>query len=40
MHQVAELVPKHHGRTKKQEPAATSTAAGPSKSGKSGKKKK
>ncbi|KAJ0971476.1 hypothetical protein J5N97_019435 [Dioscorea zingiberensis] len=39
MHQVAELVPKHHGRTKKQEPAATSTA-GPSKSGKGGKKKK
>ncbi|KAH7658040.1 signal recognition particle subunit SRP19 protein [Dioscorea alata] len=40
MHQVAELVPKHHGRTtKKQEPAANSTA-GPSKSGKSGKKKK
>ncbi|XP_010266585.1 PREDICTED: signal recognition particle 19 kDa protein [Nelumbo nucifera] len=35
---VAELVPKHHGRTKKQEPA-TSTA-GPSKSGKGGKKKK
>ncbi|KAM0945786.1 putative signal recognition particle, SRP19 subunit [Dioscorea sansibarensis] len=39
MHQVAELVPKHHGRTKKQEAVATSTA-GPSKSGKSGKKKK
>ncbi|KAM0939525.1 putative signal recognition particle, SRP19 subunit [Dioscorea sansibarensis] len=40
MHQVAELVPKHHGRmTKKQEPSANSIA-GPSKSGKSGKKKK
>uniref|UniRef100_A0A0D9WZQ7 Signal recognition particle 19 kDa protein n=2 Tax=Leersia perrieri TaxID=77586 RepID=A0A0D9WZQ7_9ORYZ len=37
--QIAELVPKHHGRTKKQEPAASS-AAGTSKGGKSGKKKK
>ena len=34
MHHVAELVPRHAGRTKKQEPA-TSTAAG-SKSGKGG----
>ncbi|XP_072965175.1 signal recognition particle 19 kDa protein-like [Typha angustifolia] len=39
MFRVAELVPKHHGRTKKQEPAATSTT-GPSKSSKGGKKKK
>eukprot|EP00262_Sarcandra_glabra_P000472 TRINITY_DN10555_c0_g1_i1.p1 TRINITY_DN10555_c0_g1~~TRINITY_DN10555_c0_g1_i1.p1 ORF type:complete len:139 (-),score=28.26 TRINITY_DN10555_c0_g1_i1:117-533(-) len=42
MLQVAELVPRHHGRTKKQEPAATS-AAGPSSNkagGKAGKKKK
>uniref|UniRef100_A0A0D9WGF0 Signal recognition particle 19 kDa protein n=1 Tax=Leersia perrieri TaxID=77586 RepID=A0A0D9WGF0_9ORYZ len=36
--QIAELVPKHHGRTKKQEPAASS-AAGTSKGGKGGKKK-
>ncbi|XP_074567524.1 signal recognition particle 19 kDa protein-like [Curcuma longa] len=40
MVRVAELIPKHHGRTKKQEPANTSTAAGSSKSGKGGKKKK
>ncbi|PIA49247.1 hypothetical protein AQUCO_01300237v1 [Aquilegia coerulea] len=47
MLQVAELVPRHHGRTKKQEPTPTSTA-GPSKSGvgaskaggKGGRKKK
>ncbi|KAF9594778.1 hypothetical protein IFM89_034761 [Coptis chinensis] len=32
MLQVAELLPRHAGRTKKQEPATTSTA-GPSKSG-------
>lgn len=37
MIQIAELVPKHHGRTKKQEPAAST--AGTSK-GKGGKKKK
>lgn len=36
---VAELVPRHPGRTKKQEPA-TSAAAGSSKSGKGGKKKR
>ncbi|CAK9167290.1 unnamed protein product [Ilex paraguariensis] len=36
---VAELVPRHPGRTKKQEPTSTSTAA-PSKSGKGGKKKR
>ncbi|KAJ4770252.1 Signal recognition particle 19 kDa protein [Rhynchospora pubera] len=41
MVQIAELVPKHHGRTKKQEAASSSTStAGPSKSGKHGKKKK
>ncbi|CAL9057492.1 unnamed protein product [Musa banksii] len=41
MLRVAELIPKHHGRTKKQEPANTSTATvGPSKSGKGGKKKR
>jgi hypothetical protein len=27
MIQIAELVPKHHGRTKKQEPAASSSTA-------------
>jgi len=39
---VAEMVPKHHGRTKKQETASTTTAtAGPSnKSGKGGKKRR
>ncbi|XP_050216064.1 signal recognition particle 19 kDa protein [Mercurialis annua] len=36
---VAELVPRHPGRTKKQEPASTSNA-GTSKSGKGGKKKR
>ncbi|KAF5728574.1 signal recognition particle 19 kDa protein-like [Tripterygium wilfordii] len=36
---VAELVPKHPGRTKKQESVSTS-AAGTSKSGKGGKKKR
>ncbi|XP_077229642.1 signal recognition particle 19 kDa protein-like [Tasmannia lanceolata] len=41
MVKVAEMVPRHHGRTKKQEPSTTSTATtGPSKSGKSGRKKK
>ncbi|XP_078150096.1 signal recognition particle 19 kDa protein-like [Carex rostrata] len=45
MLQIAQLVPKHHGRTKKQETAGSSSAAGaagagPSKSGKHGKKKK
>ncbi|KAL7263161.1 hypothetical protein ACSBR1_001355 [Camellia fascicularis] len=41
MLRIAELVPRHPGRTKKQEPAATSTSgAGPSKSGKGGKKKR
>ncbi|RWV86274.1 hypothetical protein BHE74_00042003 [Ensete ventricosum] len=40
MLRIAELIPKHHGRTKKQEPVSTSTAAGPSKSGKGGRKKK
>ncbi|MED6175504.1 signal recognition particle 19kDa [Stylosanthes scabra] len=38
---VAEMVPKHHGRTKKQEAAATTSNAGPSnKSGKGGKKRR
>nr|GMC99932.1 signal recognition particle 19 kDa protein [Ipomoea batatas] len=36
---VAELVPRHPNRTKKQEPASSSTA-GPSKSGKGGKKRR
>ncbi|XP_051114599.1 signal recognition particle 19 kDa protein-like isoform X1 [Andrographis paniculata] len=36
---VAELVPRHPGRTKKQEPPSTS-ATGGSKSGKGGKKKR
>lgn len=38
MIRVAELVPRHPGRTKKQEPASTSS--GPAKSGKHGKKKR
>ncbi|XP_068654467.1 signal recognition particle 19 kDa protein [Aristolochia californica] len=41
MLRVAELVPKHHGRTsKKQEPLASSSTGQSSKSGKGGKKKK
>lgn len=41
MHCVAELVPRHPGRNKKQEPVAASTSgAGPAKSGKGGKKKR
>ncbi|KAI8561948.1 hypothetical protein RHMOL_Rhmol04G0380900 [Rhododendron molle] len=41
MHCIAELVPRHPGRTKKQEPAAASASgAGPAKSGKGGKKKR
>ncbi|CAM0946271.1 unnamed protein product [Alopecurus aequalis] len=38
MIQIAELVPKHHGRTKKQEPAASSSTAPTSKSKKKNKK--
>jgi len=40
---VAELVPKHHGRSKKQEPsgsASGSSSAAAAKSGKGGKKRK
>ncbi|RLM80561.1 signal recognition particle 19 kDa protein-like [Panicum miliaceum] len=40
MLQVAELVPKHLGRTKKQEPASNSSSTAPSKPGKGGRKKK
>ncbi|GAU16724.1 hypothetical protein TSUD_199660 [Trifolium subterraneum] len=42
MLRVAEMVPKHHGRTKKQETASTSTttAGSSSKSGKGGKKRR
>ncbi|KAA8515985.1 hypothetical protein F0562_019164 [Nyssa sinensis] len=42
MLRVAELVPRHPGRTKKQEPAAAASTSGtgPSKSGKGGKKKR
>ncbi|KAJ6814204.1 signal recognition particle 19 kDa protein isoform X1 [Iris pallida] len=40
MLQVAELVPRHPGRAKKQEPVNASTTSGPSRSGKGGKKKK
>lgn len=40
MIRVAELVPRHPGRLKKQEPASTTSNAGPSKSGKGGKKKR
>jgi signal recognition particle subunit SRP19 len=39
MIQIAELVPKHHGRTKKQEPPSNASNVGPSKA-KGGKKKK
>jgi signal recognition particle subunit SRP19 len=37
---VAELVPRHPGRVKKQEPASTTSTARPSKSSKSGRKKR
>ena len=41
MIRVAEMVPKHHGRTKKQEVAASTSNAGASnKSGKGGKKRR
>uniref|UniRef100_A0A0D6QZ04 Signal recognition particle 19 kDa protein n=1 Tax=Araucaria cunninghamii TaxID=56994 RepID=A0A0D6QZ04_ARACU len=42
MLQVAQLVPRHHGRTKKQEqaPAGATTNAGSGKSGKGGKRRK
>jgi len=40
MIQIAELVPKHNGRTKKQESALSSSAGGSSKNTKGGKKKK
>ncbi|KAK8674645.1 hypothetical protein V6N13_032753 [Hibiscus sabdariffa] len=40
MLQVAELVPRHPGRTKKQEAPSTSSTAGSSKSGKGGRKKR
>ncbi|KAI9078334.1 hypothetical protein K1719_039710 [Acacia pycnantha] len=37
---VAEMVPRHHGRAKKQEPASTSAGTSNNKPGKSGKKKR
>ncbi|XP_047338322.1 signal recognition particle 19 kDa protein [Impatiens glandulifera] len=37
---VADLVRRHPGRTKKQEPSASTSSAAPSKSGKGGKKKR
>ncbi|KAG2606201.1 signal recognition particle 19 kDa protein-like [Panicum virgatum] len=40
MIQIAELVPKHHGRTKKQESAPSSSTGGSLKNTKGGKKKK
>ncbi|GMI72356.1 hypothetical protein like AT1G48160 [Hibiscus trionum] len=40
MLQVAELVPRHPGRTKKQEAPSTSSTAGSSKSAKGGRKKR
>ncbi|KAK8503346.1 hypothetical protein V6N13_016643 [Hibiscus sabdariffa] len=40
MLQVAELVPRHPGRTKKQEAPSASSTAGSSKSGKGGRKKR
>jgi signal recognition particle subunit SRP19 len=39
MFHVAELVPRHPGRTKKQEPASTANVS-TSKSGKGGRKKR
>ncbi|KAK7363418.1 hypothetical protein VNO77_05561 [Canavalia gladiata] len=40
MLRIAEMVPRHHGRTKKQEAASTSTAGPSNKSGKGGKKRR
>ncbi|KAG2384413.1 Signal recognition particle protein [Vigna angularis] len=40
MLRVAEMVPRHHGRTKKQETASTSTTGPSQKSGKGGKKRR
>ncbi|KAE8715208.1 Signal recognition particle 19 kDa protein [Hibiscus syriacus] len=40
MFQVAELVPRHPGRAKKQEAPSISSTAGSSKSGKGGRKKR
>jgi hypothetical protein len=40
MMQIAELVPKHHGRTNKQEAASNPLPGGRSKNTKGGKKKK
>ncbi|KAK7380730.1 hypothetical protein VNO78_33246 [Psophocarpus tetragonolobus] len=40
MLKVAEMVPRHHGRTKKQETTSTSTAGPSTKSGKGGKKRR
>ncbi|CAJ1952922.1 unnamed protein product [Sphenostylis stenocarpa] len=40
MLRVAEMVPRHHGRTKKQETASTSTTGPSNKSGKGGKKRR
>ncbi|XP_027925991.1 signal recognition particle 19 kDa protein-like [Vigna unguiculata] len=40
MLRVAEMVPRHHGRTKKQETASTSTTGPSHKSGKGGKRRR
>ncbi|CAJ1953335.1 unnamed protein product [Sphenostylis stenocarpa] len=40
MLRVAEMVPRHHGRTKKQETASTSTTGPSNKSGKGGRKRR
>ncbi|XP_058763031.1 signal recognition particle 19 kDa protein-like [Vicia villosa] len=40
MLRVAEMVPKHHGRTKKQETVSASSTAPSNKSGKGGKKRR
>ncbi|KAM1633883.1 hypothetical protein TB2_011850 [Malus domestica] len=40
MLKVAEMVPRHPGRTRKQEPATSTSSAGLAKSGKHGKKKR
>ncbi|XP_028776162.1 signal recognition particle 19 kDa protein-like [Neltuma alba] len=40
MLRIAEMVPRHHGRAKKQEPVSTSAGTSNNKPGKSGKKKR
>ncbi|XP_054798520.1 signal recognition particle 19 kDa protein-like [Prosopis cineraria] len=40
MLRIAEMVPRHHGRAKKQEPTSTSAGTSSNKGGKGGKKKR